>query len=816
MSDNIMDIEQLKAKLLNDSLETKKEVKNNDEKKVSKKSKKVEDKISKMLEEQIIENESFKNEEEKENLEPKKIYLNLDIAKIVSENLKINLKITNNIINLLDEGNTVPFIARYRKELTGAMDDEKLREFESVLKSTRNLVERKEEILRTIDGLYKLTDEIILDTKNAKTLTEVENIYRPFKQKKKTRATEAKRKGLEGLSIEIKNGADIKRLESLANDYLNEEVLTIEEAILGAKDIIAEEISDSSVIRNILTDYYFKTSEISSSKVKEREGEEEELDPKKIYSVYYEYAEKISKIPSHRYLAINRGEKEEILKIKFIIDEEKVVDLILREELKDAKERKLRINEEIYIDIIKDSYKRLIKSSIEKEIRAALKENSDKEAISIFGKNLKQLLLVPPVKNMNILGYDPGFRNGSKLATIDATGKFLSEEIIHVTMPNDDVKKGMDKLSLMLLKDKIDIIAIGNGTASRESEKLVADLIKGTNVKYIIVSEAGASVYSASKLATEEFPNVNVSIRGAISIARRLQDPLSELVKIEPKSIGVGQYQHDVNQKELEESLTNVVGDTVNKVGVDVNTATFSLISYVSGLSKRQAKAIVKYREEKGRFESRDELKKVSGIGETAFTQSAGFLRIYGGKNVFDMTGIHPENYKETEELLEYLGYKKEDILDKKIKEKITVKLKELLDNNKVKLIRLKEELENNKYGKLKEVSIITLEDIIKELINPGLDIREELPKPILRNDILSFEDLEEGMVLKGTVRNVAAFGAFVDIGIHDDGLVHISELSDKFIKDPQEVVKTGDIVTVKVISKNKETGKISLSMKGI
>lgn len=814
MSDNIMDIEQLKAKLLNDSLETKKEVKNNDEKKVSKKSKKVEDKISKMLEEQIIENESSKNEEETENLEPKKIYLNLDIAKIVSENLKINLKITNNIINLLDEGNTVPFIARYRKELTGAMDDEKLREFESVLKSTRNLVERKEEILRTIDGLDKLTDEIILNTKNAKTLTEVENIYRPFKQKKKTRATEAKRKGLEGLSIEIKNGADIKRLESLANDYLNEEVLTIEEAILGAKDIIAEEISDSSVIRNILTDYYFKTSEISSSKVKEKEGEE--LDSKKIYSVYYEYAEKISKIPSHRYLAINRGEKEEILKIKFIIDEEKVVDLILREELKDAKERKQRINEEIYIDIIKDSYKRLIKSSIEKEIRAALKENSDKEAISIFGKNLKQLLLVPPVKNMNILGYDPGFRNGSKLATIDATGKFLSEEIIHVTMPNDDVKKGMDKLSLMLLKDKIDIIAIGNGTASRESEKLVADLIKGTNVKYIIVSEAGASVYSASKLATEEFPNVNVSIRGAISIARRLQDPLSELVKIEPKSIGVGQYQHDVNQKELEESLTNVVGDTVNKVGVDVNTATFSLISYVSGLSKRQAKAIVKYREEKGRFESRDELKKVSGIGETAFTQSAGFLRIYGGKNVFDMTGIHPENYKETEELLEYLGYKKEDILDKKIKEEITVKLKELLDNNKVKLIRLKEELENNKYGKLKEVSIITLEDIIKELINPGLDIREELPKPILRNDILSFEDLEEGMILKGTVRNVAAFGAFVDIGIHDDGLVHISELSDKFIKDPQEVVKTGDIVTVKVISKNKETGKISLSMKGI
>lgn len=814
MSDNIMDIEQLKAKLLNDSLETKKEVKNNGEKKVSKKSKKVEDKISKMLEEQIIENEETIVEEETESLEPKKIYLNLDVAKIVSENLKINLKITNNIINLLDEGNTVPFIARYRKELTGAMDDEKLREFESVLKSTRNLVERKEEILRTIDGLGKLTDEIILDTKNAKTLTEVENIYRPFKQKKKTRATEAKRKGLEGLSIEIKNGADIKRLESLAKDYLNEEVLTIEEAILGAKDIIAEEISDSSAIRNILTDYYFKTSEISSSKVKEKEGEE--LDSKKIYSVYYEYAEKISKIPSHRYLAINRGEKEEILKIKFIIDEEKVVDLILREELKDAKERKQRINEEIYIDIIKDSYKRLIKSSIEKEIRATLKENSDKEAISIFGKNLKQLLLVPPVKNMNILGYDPGFRNGSKLATIDATGKFLSEEIIHVTMPNDDVKKGMDKLSLMLLKDKIDIIAIGNGTASRESEKLVADLIKGTNVKYIIVSEAGASVYSASKLATEEFPNVNVSIRGAISIARRLQDPLSELVKIEPKSIGVGQYQHDVNQKELEESLTNVVGDTVNKVGVDVNTATFSLISYVSGLSKRQAKAIVKYREEKGRFESRDELKKVSGIGETAFTQSAGFLRIYGGKNVFDMTGIHPENYKETEELLEYLGYKKEDILDKKIKEKITVKLKELLDNNKVKLIRLKENLENNKYGKLKEVSIITLEDIIKELINPGLDIREELPKPILRNDILSFEDLEEGMILKGTVRNVAAFGAFVDIGIHDDGLVHISELSDKFIKDPQEVVKTGDIVTVKVISKNKETGKISLSMKGI
>ena len=398
-----------------------------------------------------------------------------------------------------------------------------------------------------------------------------------------------------------------------------------------------------------------------------------------------------------------------------------------------------------------------------------------------------------------------GFRNGSKLASIDKTGKFISENIIHVTMPNDNVEKGMEILKNMIIKDKIDIVAIGNGTASRESEKLVAELVKGTDTKYIIVNEAGASVYSASKLGAEEFPDVNVSIRGAISIARRLQDPLSELVKIEPKSIGVGQYQHDVNQKQLEENLNNVVIDTVNKVGADVNTSTFSLLSYISGLSKRQAKSLVKYREENGRFTSIEQIKNVSGIGETAFTQAAGFLRIYGGDNVFDITGIHPENYKDAENILNVLGFKKEDMLDKEKKSEIDKVLR------KTNIEKLKNSSEN-----FKHLAIVVIEDIVKEIINPGLDIRDELPKPILRSDILSFDDIEEGMVLKGTVRNVAAFGAFVDLGVHDDGLVHISELSDKFVKDPHSIVKTGDIVTVKVIGKNKETGKISLSMKGI
>lgn len=759
--------------------------------------------------------ENISSEEELEN---KKVYLNLDIVNEMQSRVNVSKNIISNIISMLDEGDTIPFIARYRKEKTNSMSDEELRLFEDELKSLKNLITRKEEVLRSIDNQEALTDELIENVRNANTLKEVEDIYRPFKQKKKTRATEAKRKGLEPLAIEIKSGKSLVEINSIAVGFLSEEVETIEDAINGAMDIIAEEISDNFEVRQRIYENYMRNSEIVSAKVKVKEGEEDP-DSKELYKVYYDYSEKIFKIPSHRYLAINRGENEGILKLSFNIDEEKILENILkqveyltRKEINnknkiDGKKEFTNINldKEIYTKIVADSFKRLIKPSIEREIRQELKEKSDLEAINIFGKNLKQLLLVPPVKNMNILGYDPGFRNGSKLATIDKTGKFISEDIIHVTMPNDNVTVGLERLKKLITKDNIDIIAIGNGTASRESEKLVANLIKGTNTKYIIVSEAGASVYSASKLATEEFPDVNVSIRGAISIARRLQDPLSELVKIEPKSIGVGQYQHDVNQKELEERLKNVVVDTVNSVGVDINTATFSLISYVSGLSKRQAKAIVKHREEKGIFKNREEIKKVSGIGEVAYKQAVGFLRIYNGENPLDVTGIHPESYDVARTILESNNFKLEDINDLNKKSEIKEKL------SKIDIETLK-----NSNNELKEIANIVIDDIIKELINPGIDIRDELPKPILRQDVLTYDDLQIGMELSGTVRNVAAFGAFVDIGLHDDGLVHISELSDDFVKDPQTVVKTGDIVKVRIIKKDDKTHKVSLSMKGI
>lgn len=759
--------------------------------------------------------ENISSEEEVEN---KKVYLNLDIINEMQSRVNVSKNIISNIISMLDEGDTIPFIARYRKEKTNSMSDEELRLFEDELKSLKNLITRKEEVLRSIDNQEALTDELIENVRNANTLKEVEDIYRPFKQKKKTRATEAKRKGLEPLAIEIKSGKSLAEINTIAVGFLNEEVETVEDAINGAMDIIAEEISDNFEVRQRIYENYMRNSEIVSAKVKVKEGEEDP-DSKELYKVYYDYSEKIFKIPSHRYLAINRGENEGILKLSFNIDEEKILENILkqveyltRKEINnknkiDGKKEFTNINldKEIYTKIVADSFKRLIKPSIEREIRQELKEKSDLEAINIFGKNLKQLLLVPPVKNMNILGYDPGFRNGSKLATIDKTGKFISEDIIHVTMPNDNVDAGLERLKKLITKDNIDIIAIGNGTASRESEKLVANLIKGTNTKYIIVSEAGASVYSASKLATEEFPDVNVSIRGAISIARRLQDPLSELVKIEPKSIGVGQYQHDVNQKELEERLKNVVVDTVNSVGVDINTATFSLISYVSGLSKRQAKAIVKHREEKGIFKNREEIKKVSGIGEVAYKQAVGFLRIYNGENPLDVTGIHPESYDVAKTILESNNFKLEDINDSNLKNEIKVKL------SKIDIETLK-----NSNNELKEIANIVIDDIIKELINPGIDIRDELPKPILRQDVLTYDDLQIGMELSGTVRNVAAFGAFVDIGLHDDGLVHISELSDDFVKDPQTIVKTGDIVKVRIIKKDDKTHKVSLSMKGI
>lgn len=761
-----------------------------------------------ILEQKLLEKEKEKIKENSENdleideINEEKIskkYLEIDVEKELAKKLNISERIVKNIIKMLEEGNTIPFIARYRKELTNSMTDEMLREFESTFKSFNNLNERKEEVLRSIDNQEKLTPEILKLVSLAGSLKEVEDIYRPYKQKKKTKATEAKRKGLQGLADEIIKGITKLELEKQALNYLNEEVLATDDAIEGAMHILAEEIADSKEVREKVYEYYFKFANITSLKVKAKVGEE--IDPKQVYKMYYEYKEVIKSIPSHRYLAINRGENEKILNVKFEIDEIAILEII-----KGVVVNKSNVDSLwIYEEIIKDSYKRLLKSSIENEIRQELKTKSDKEAIDIFAKNLKQLLLISPIKNANILGFDPGFRNGSKLATIDKTGKFKSEAIINVTMPNEDKEFGILKLKQLIKQDNIDIIAIGNGTASRESEQVVANITKGTNVKYTIVSEAGASVYSASKVAQEEFPDVNVSIRGAISIARRLQDPLSELVKIDPKSIGVGQYQHDVNQKELEEKLSNVVIDTVNKVGVDVNTATFSLLSYISGLSKKQAKAIVKYREENGKFTNREQIKKVTGIGEVAFMQAAGFLRIYENENGFDMTGIHPESYKIAEDILNKIGFEKKDLKDSKKQEEIKEKLKTL---NVEKL-----KVENAEF---KEISTIVIIDIIKELLNPGIDIRENLEAPILRSDILTFEDVYIGLELKGTVRNVTAFGAFVDIGLHDDGLVHISEISDKFVKNPNDVVKPGDIVNVKIIDKNNETQKISLSMKGL
>lgn len=741
-------------------------------------------------------------EEKKEKAEVENI-LGINIQKEIVKITNIKPYIVKNIINMIDEGNTIPFIARYRKEKTESMDDEKLRTFEEVLNYQTNLIERKEEVARIIKEQGKLDDELKELLKASKTNTEVEDIYRPFKQKKKTRATEAKRKGLDGLADEIRLG-NVEKIEEIALKYLNEEVESIEDAIAGAKDILAEEISDNSRIRKNIRDEYFKNSEITS--VKKKEKEDEVLDENGIYTIYYDFKEKISSIPSHRYLAITRGENEKILTVSFLIGEEKIYNIIGNVLIKDGilKENNIR-QKEIYDEIIEDSFKRLIKPSVEREIRQIKKEESDEVAIDIFGNNLKQLLLTPPIKDVSILGFDPGFRNGCKIATIDKTGKFTDELIVHVTMPNDDVKTGMEKVAKLVEKHNIDIIAIGNGTASRESEKLISDMIKGTDTKYIIVSEAGASVYSASKIAKEEFPDTDVSIRGAISIARRLQDPLSELVKIDPKSIGVGQYQHDVNQKRLVEKLDNITQDTVNKVGVNLNTATFSLLSYVSGLSKRQAKNIVKYREKNGRYNTRQELLEVTGIGENSYKQAVGFMRIYESKNAFDITGIHPETYNIAEEILNAVDAKEEDILNLKKKEKIDKRL------NEITIEKLKE-----KSNILSETSDIVIKDIITEILRPGRDIREDLPKPILREDILKFEDIKIGDVLKGTVRNVTAFGAFVDIGLHNDGLVHISELSKKYVKDPNEIVSVGDVVEVKVISKEDKQEKISLSMKQV
>ena len=695
-----------------------------------------------------------------------------------------------NAIKLIDEGNTIPFIARYRKEATGEMSDEQLRDMFDRLTYLRNLEKRKEEVIRLIDEQGKLTDELQNEIFKSETMTEVEDLYRPYKQKKRTRATMAKEKGLEPLALIIHGQTEVFDLMAKAAEFIDEEkgVASAEEAIQGAKDIVAEMISDVAEYRKEIRKIIYAKGLIASKASKEEE--------KSVYEMYYDYSEPVNKIPSHRILAINRGEKEEFLKVKIEETDEAIIDYLNGQVIIENSPY-----DEVLREITEDAYKRLIKPSVENEVRGELTEVAEEQAIKVFGQNAKKLLLQPPLKGLTVMGFDPAYRTGCKIAVIDETGKLLATTTVYPTEPQNDVEGAKKKLLELINTHHINMIAIGNGTASRESEMFVAAMIKEVkhDIYYAIVSEAGASVYSASKLATEEYPDINVSLRGAISIARRLQDPLAELVKIDPKSIGVGQYQHDVNQKRLDESLTGVVEDAVNSIGVDLNTATPSLLKYVSGISKTVANNIVKYRDEHGKLENRKELLKVSKLGPAAFTQCAGFLRITDGKNPLDNTSVHPESYEAAEKILGSIGYKPKDLREKlgEVKAKLGTIVPE----------KIAEEL---------EIGVPTVKDIIKELQKPGRDPREEMPKPVLRSDVLKLEDLTEGMILTGTVRNVIDFGAFVDIGVKNDGLVHISELSEKFVKNPMDVVSVGDIVKVRVIKIDLEKKKVSLSMKDV
>ena len=723
------------------------------------------------------------------------------INNTIAQELEIKESQVEAAVKLIDEGNTIPFIARYRKEATGGLSDETLRDLGERLTYLRNLEQRKEEVIKTIEEQGKLTDEIVKAVAISKTLAEVEDIYRPYKQKKKTRATVAKAKGLEPLAEIIIEQKETTPIEEIAKQYINIEKLseedqknkdkvvkTAEEAIQGALDIIAENISDNSKYRKEIKRICYREAQIETKATDEEK--------KSNYEMYYDKQEPIKYIPSHRILAINRGEKEEYIKVKIQKPEEKILIYIEKDTIKGE----TQFTEMLKATIL-DSFKRLIEPSIDREIRSDLTEKAEEKAIKVFGQNSKQLLLGAPIKGKTVMWFDPAYRTGCKIAVIDETGKVLDYTTVYPTEPQNDVEGAKKELLKLIEKDKIDMIAIGNGTASRESEMFVSDMIKETprEIHYVIVSEAGASVYSASKLATEEYPDINVSIRGAISIARRLQDPLAELVKIDPKAIGVGQYQHDVNQKKLAESLTGVVEDSVNKVGVDVNTATPSLLSYVSGINGTIAKNIVKYRDENGKLKNRKELLKVPKLGKVAFEQCAGFLRIFDGDNPLEITAVHPESYEATEKLLANLGFNKTDLKNKEKIDELRQKLKS------VDIAQTAKEL---------EIGEMTLADIISELSKPGRDPREDMPKPILRSDVLKLEDLKEGMILTGTVRNVIDFGAFIDIGVKHDGLVHISEMSDKFIKNPSEIVSVGDIVKVKVIKIDIERQKVGLSMK--
>ena len=712
----------------------------------------------------------------------------MNINEILKKEFNLRDEQINNTIKLIDEGNTIPFIARYRKEMTGEMSDVTLRAFYDKLIYLRNLQSRKDDVIRIIEEQGKLTPEIKENVEKANTLQEVEDIYAPYKQKKRTRATIAKEKGLEQLALDILN-KNIVNIDEESSKYIDEdkEVNSIEDAIKGARDIIAEIVSDDAKIRK-----YIRELALREGVIVTRNSTEE----KSVYDMYYDYSESVKTIAPHRVLAINRGEKEDFLKVKVEINNEKVINYIINEYVNDRNFK----NKEQIVNAIEDSYKRLILPSIEREVRNSLTENAQERAISVFGKNVKSLLLQAPVKDKVVMGFDPAFRTGCKIAVVDKNGKLLDTTTVYPTDPQNKVEESKKELKALIEKYNIDIIAIGNGTASRESEKFVSDMIKEIDreVQYIIVSEAGASVYSASELANEEHPDINVSLRGAISIARRLQDPLAELVKIDPKSIGVGHHQHDLNQKKLEGVLDGVVEDSVNSVGVDLNTASYSLLEHIAGITKTIAKNIVAYREENGDFTSRAQIKKVKRLGPQAFTQCAGFMRIEGAKNPLDNTGVHPESYDICKNMLDMLGYSLSDVESKNITD----------IDSKVEAIGIKE-LSN----KL-QVGEVTLKDIIAEIKKPGRDPREEGIKPILRTDVLKIEDIKEGMILKGTIRNVVDFGAFVDIGIKNDGLVHKSEMSKGYVKDPMTIVTVGDIVDVKVIGVDMNKKRVALSMK--
>ncbi|WP_418473871.1 Tex family protein [Frisingicoccus sp.] len=713
----------------------------------------------------------------------------MDIIKTLSRELAIETWQTEATIKLIDEGNTIPFIARYRKEATGSLNDEVLRQFHERLVYLRNLEEKKQQVLSTIEEQGKLTPELKKSIEAAETMVAVDDLYRPYRPKRRTRAIIAKEKGLEPLANIILLQMTKKPIAGEAEAYISEEkgVKSAEEALDGAKDILAEMISDSADYRA-----YIRKVTMNEGKVTSKARDEKE---KSVYENYYDYEEAVSKIPGHRILALNRGEKEKFLTVKVEAPEEKILRYLEKQVLrKDNPE-----TEEILKAVVDDSYHRLIAPAIEREVRNELTEKAEDGGIKVFGKNLQQLLMQPPISGKVVLGWDPAFRTGCKLAVVDATGKVLDTVVIYPTEPQKKVDQAKKILKDLIKKYDITLISLGNGTASRESEMVIVDLLKELDcrVEYVIVSEAGASVYSASKLATEEFPQFDVGQRSAASIARRLQDPLAELVKIEPKAIGVGQYQHDMNQKKLSDVLGGTVEDCVNRVGVDLNTASASLLEYISGINKTIAKNIVAYREANGKFKNRRQLLKVPKLGPKAYEQCAGFMRIPGGDNPLDRTSVHPESYKAAEELLKRLGFTTDDILDGKL-QGLSRQVKDY-----------------KKLGGDIGVGEITLRDIVKELEKPGRDPRDEMPRPILRTDVLEMKDLKEGMILKGTVRNVIDFGAFVDIGVHQDGLVHISQLTDKkFVKHPLEVVSVGDVVDVKVMSVDLQKKRIQLTMK--